>query len=75
MTGLQMALLSGLLLGVGLVILIRQITPYQVDAADFTSLALTNSGFTGGDLALLTDYFDQWLFLSGKPTIVPSSFP
>ena len=46
-----------------------------VDAADFTSLALTNSGFTGGDLALLTDYFDQWLFLSGKPTIVPSSFP
>jgi Flp pilus assembly protein TadB len=59
MTGLQMALLSGLLLGVGLVILIRQITPYQVDAADFTHRTSPRRRATSEPIADLVDARDR----------------
>ena len=46
-----------------------------VNANDVTSLALSNSGFSGAELTLLGDYFQQWLFSTDRPTIIPSSFP
>jgi hypothetical protein len=32
------------------------------------------SGLTGADLALLDDYFRQWLYGETKPTILPEDF-
>ena len=32
-------------------------------------LALEISGFEGDDLALLEEYFDQWLNQAGRPTL------
>ncbi|MBK5233663.1 MAG: M1 family metallopeptidase [Thermoleophilia bacterium] len=46
-----------------------------VDTSDFIDLALIESGFSGAELTLLGDYFDQWLFSTDKPTITPASFP
>ncbi|MCB0857917.1 MAG: hypothetical protein KDB57_07340 [Solirubrobacterales bacterium] len=37
-------------------------------------LALEISDFTGAELELLEDYWQQWLLQSGMPTITPSSF-
>lgn len=37
MTGLQLALLAGTLLGLGLVVLLRQLLPFYVDPADFAA--------------------------------------
>lgn len=45
-----------------------------IGASDFTELALLKSGFGGAELTLLEDYFDQWLFGTTKPTVVPGSF-
>ena len=45
-----------------------------VEASDFTDLALTESGFSGAELTLLQAYFDEWLFSTDKPTIVPDDF-
>lgn len=46
-----------------------------VNAADVTGLGLEMSEFTGPDLDLLEEYFDQWLFSVDRPTVIPSSFP
>ena len=32
------------------------------------------SDFEGDDLALLEDYFDQWLYQAGRPTITSNDF-
>ena len=32
------------------------------------------SDFTGDDLALLEEYFDQWLYEAGRPTITSDDF-
>ena len=46
----------------------------NVTTAEVISLAKELSGFTGADLDLLNDYFQQWLYGSVKPTILPSDF-
>jgi aminopeptidase N len=46
----------------------------NISTGTFVDLALLFSGFTGDDLALLEQYFDQWLFGTTKPAVVPDSF-
>ena len=46
----------------------------NVSLEEFVDLALEMSGRSGDELKLLDDYFDQWLFLEGQPTILPSDF-
>lgn len=46
----------------------------NVSSEDVVDLMLEVSDFTGDDLALLEDYFDQWLYQAGKPTITPNDF-
>ncbi len=46
----------------------------NVSLDEFVDLALEMSGRSGDELELLADYFDQWLFLEGQPTILPSDF-
>ena len=46
----------------------------NVSGEEFVGLALEMSGLGGGDVDLLADYFDQWLFLEGQPTILPEDF-
>ena len=33
------------------------------------------SGFSGADLDLLDDFYEQWLYGEVKPTILPEDFP
>jgi aminopeptidase N len=40
----------------------------------FIQAAEDASGFTGSDLSLLDEYFEQWLHSTSKPTITPDSF-
>ena len=37
-------------------------------------MALDESGLTEADRALLSDYFQQWLYGTTKPTITPDAF-
>ena len=46
----------------------------NVSTEDVVDLALEISGFTGAELTLLADYFDQWLNQAGRPTITPEDF-
>ena len=46
----------------------------NVSSEDVVDLMIEISGFTGDDLALLEDYFDQWLYQAGRPTITPNDF-
>jgi aminopeptidase N len=46
----------------------------NVSTEDVVDLALEVSEFEGADLALLEDYFDQWLNQTGQPTITPNDF-
>ncbi len=46
----------------------------NITTQEFIAYALTFSGFTGADLALLEDYFDQWLYGTVQPTILPDDF-
>ena len=46
----------------------------NISTAEFIDVALDSSGFQGADLALLNDYFQQWLYGETKPTILPESF-
>ena len=41
----------------------------NVSSEDVVDLALEISGFEGDDLALLEEYFDQWLNQAGRPTL------
>lgn len=46
----------------------------NVSTEEFIETAKAVSGFTGADLALLDDYFQQWLYGETKPTILPEDF-
>ena len=46
----------------------------NVSSEDVVDLMLEISDFEGDDLALLEDYFDQWLYQAGKPTITANDF-
>ena len=46
----------------------------NISLEEFVEVALEMSGRGGDELKLLDDYFDQWLFLEGRPTIQPSDF-
>lgn len=45
-----------------------------IDYDAFVSRAVEFSGLTGDEADLLTDYFDEWLNGTTKPTITPDSF-
>ncbi len=46
----------------------------NITTQQFIDAALAKSGFAGAELDLLTDYFQQWLYGTTKPTITPSDF-
>ncbi len=46
----------------------------NVSSEEVVDLMLEISGFTGDNLALLENYFDQWLYQAGKPTITANDF-
>jgi Peptidase family M1 domain/Peptidase M1 N-terminal domain len=46
----------------------------NVSSEDVVDLAIEISGFEGDDLALLEDYFQQWLYEAGRPTITADDF-
>ena len=46
----------------------------NVSSEDVVDLAIEISGFEGDDRALLEDYFQQWLYEAGRPTITSNDF-
>ena len=46
----------------------------NVSTREFIDVAKDMSGLSGAKLALLEDYFQQWLYGTSKPTITPDSF-
>lgn len=46
----------------------------NITTQEFIAYALDFSGFTGSDLALLDVYFQQWLYGTVRPTILPDDF-
>jgi len=46
----------------------------NVTTREFIAVALDESGLTGADRTLLSDYFEQWLYGTTKPTITPDDF-
>jgi aminopeptidase N len=46
----------------------------NISTAEFIDFAMERSGLTGGQLTLLADYFQQWLYGETKPTNLPESF-
>ena len=46
----------------------------NISTDEFIAAAKSASGFSGAKLALLDDYFQQWLYGETKPTIVPGDF-
>jgi aminopeptidase N len=46
----------------------------NISLDEFVDVALEMSERSGDELTLLDDYFDQWLYLEGRPTILPSDF-
>ena len=46
----------------------------NISTPDFIARAKAASGFTGAQLQLLDDYFQQWLYGTTKPTITPDDF-
>jgi aminopeptidase N len=46
----------------------------NVSTAEFIALAKETSKFSGAELALLDNYFQQWLYGEAKPTILPEDF-
>ncbi len=46
----------------------------NVSSEQVVDLMLEVSDFTGDDLDLLEDYFDQWLYQAGRPTITSDDF-
>jgi hypothetical protein len=54
--------------------LTRQFAYGNISTEQFIRFAKECSGFRGARLALLDQYFQQWLFGEVRPTIVPESF-
>ena len=46
----------------------------NVSTQEFIDLAKEFSGFTGPELELLDLYFQEWLYGTEKPTVVPDDF-
>ena len=46
----------------------------NVSTAEFIAVAEELSGFTGAELELLDQYFQEWLYGETKPTILPEDF-
>jgi aminopeptidase N len=46
----------------------------NISTAEFIAMALETSGFTGARGALLARYFQEWLYLESRPTILPEAF-
>ena len=46
----------------------------NVSTEEVVDLMIEVSDFTGDDLALLEQYFDQWLYQAGRPTITSDDF-
>ena len=46
----------------------------NVSSEDVVDLMIEVSDFEGDDLELLEDYFDQWLYQAGRPTITSDDF-
>mgnify|MGYP000942134413 FL=1 len=46
-----------------------------IDADQFIATALEVADFGPVQEAALNDYFQQWLFLAGKPSLTPGNFP
>jgi aminopeptidase N len=46
----------------------------NVSSEQVVDLMLEISDFEGDDLALLEEYFQQWLYEAGRPTITPDDF-
>ena len=46
----------------------------NVSSEEVVDLMIEISEFEGDDLALLEDYFDQWLYQAGRPTITSDDF-
>ena len=46
----------------------------NISTQEFIDLAKEFSGFSGAELELLDDYFQQWLYGTTKPTITPDDF-
>jgi aminopeptidase N len=47
----------------------------NISSEEFVDFALDFSGFSGAELTLLEDYFEQWLYGDVQPTILPEDFP
>jgi hypothetical protein len=47
----------------------------SISTAQFIEFAKVKSGFTGDRLTLLDSYFQQWLYGTVQPTILPDDFP
>jgi aminopeptidase N len=54
--------------------LLEEYAHSNISTEEFISEAEQASGFTGAELQLLDDYFQQWLYGEEKPTIVPEDF-
>ncbi len=56
----------------------RLMTDYRygnISTQEFIALAEQVSGFSGANLDLLDDFYEQWLYGEVKPTILPEDFP
>ena len=47
----------------------------NISTQEFIALAEQVSGFSGANLDLLDDFYEQWLYGEVKPTILPEDFP
>ncbi len=47
----------------------------NISTQEFIALAKEVSGFSGAQLDLLDDFYEQWLYGEVKPTILPEDFP
>lgn len=52
----------------------RQFAYDNVSTHEFIDFAVARSGLSGAKRALLRDYFQQWLYGTDKPTILPEAF-
>jgi aminopeptidase N len=54
--------------------LLQELAYSNISTEEFIERAKAASGFEGEDLALLDDFFQQWLYGEERPTILPEDF-
>jgi aminopeptidase N len=54
--------------------LVEEFAYGNISTEEFIDLAMESSGLSGSELNLLGDFFDQWLYGTTKPTILPDDF-